>query len=47
MVLIVDVYDVLIVERVYKVGMELIKVFKILKDGCLDSFDGDLVIKFI
>jgi hypothetical protein len=27
--------------------MEPIKAFKILKDGCPDSFDGDLVTKFI
>ena len=44
---IVDVYDALTAERVYKAGMEPIKAFKILKDGCPDSFDGDLVTKFI
>lgn len=44
---IVDVYDALTAERVYKVGMEPIKAFKILKDGCPDSFDGELLTKFI
>ncbi|MGB1293391.1 MAG: HD-GYP domain-containing protein [Pseudoalteromonas sp.] len=44
---IVDVYDALTAERVYKDGMEPIKAFKILKDGCPDSFDGELLTKFI
>ncbi|MEL0640566.1 HD-GYP domain-containing protein [Pseudoalteromonas aliena] len=44
---IVDVYDALTAERVYKAGMEPIKAFKILKDGCPDSFDGELLTKFI
>ena len=44
---IVDVYDALTAERVYKAGMEPIKAFKILKDGCPDSFDPMLLNKFI
>ena len=44
---IVDVYDALTAERVYKAGMEPIKAFKILKQGCPDSFDGALLNKFI
>ncbi|MGO2330351.1 MAG: HD-GYP domain-containing protein [Pseudoalteromonas nigrifaciens] len=44
---IVDVYDALTAERVYKVGMEPIKAFKILKEGCPDSFDSELLTKFI
>lgn len=44
---IVDVYDALTAERVYKAGMEPIKAFKILKDGCPHSFDGELLNKFI
>lgn len=44
---IVDVYDALTAERVYKAGMEPIKAFKILKQGCPDSFDGELLNKFI
>ncbi|MGE6449142.1 HD-GYP domain-containing protein [Pseudoalteromonas tetraodonis] len=44
---IVDVYDALTAERVYKAGMEPIKAFKILKQGCPDSFDGVLLNKFI
>ncbi len=44
---IVDVYDALTAERVYKSGMVPIKAFKILKDGCPDNFDGELVTKFI
>lgn len=44
---IVDVYDALTAERVYKAGMEPIKAFKILKDGCPDSFDAELLTKFI
>ncbi len=44
---IVDVYDALTAERVYKAGMEPIKAFKILKDGCPNSFDGELLTKFI
>lgn len=44
---IVDVYDALTAERVYKAGMTPIKAFKILKDGCPDSFDGELLTKFI
>ncbi|WP_024609013.1 HD-GYP domain-containing protein [Pseudoalteromonas sp. TAB23] len=44
---IVDVYDALTAERVYKAGMEPIKAFKILKDGCPDSFDPELLNKFI
>ncbi|WP_404341098.1 HD-GYP domain-containing protein [Pseudoalteromonas mariniglutinosa] len=44
---IVDVYDALTAERVYKVGMEPIKAFKILKEGCPDSFDGELLNRFI
>ena len=44
---IVDVYDALTAERVYKSGMEPIKAFKILKDGCPNSFDGELLTKFI
>ncbi|MBQ4799591.1 HD-GYP domain-containing protein [Pseudoalteromonas sp. MMG006] len=44
---IVDVYDALTAERVYKSGMEPIKAFKILKDGCPDSFDAELLTKFI
>ncbi|MBZ2192433.1 HD-GYP domain-containing protein [Pseudoalteromonas arctica] len=44
---IVDVYDALTAERVYKTGMEPIKAFKILKDGCPDSFDPVLLNKFI
>ncbi|MBH0019615.1 HD-GYP domain-containing protein [Pseudoalteromonas sp. SWXJ133] len=44
---IVDVYDALTAERVYKAGMEPIKAFKILKEGCPDSFDTGLLTKFI
>ncbi|KAA1155748.1 MULTISPECIES: HD-GYP domain-containing protein [Pseudoalteromonas] len=44
---IVDVYDALTAERVYKAGMEPIKAFKILKEGCPDSFDPVLLTKFI
>nr|WP_024592311.1 HD-GYP domain-containing protein [Pseudoalteromonas sp. TB13] len=44
---IVDVYDALTAERVYKAGMEPIKAFKILKDGCPDSFEPVLLNKFI
>lgn len=44
---IVDVYDALTAERVYKAGMEPIKAFKILKEGCPDSFDNELLTKFI
>ncbi|WP_415636535.1 HD-GYP domain-containing protein [Pseudoalteromonas distincta] len=44
---IVDVYDALTAERVYKAGMEPIRAFKILKDGCPDSFDSVLLTKFI
>jgi putative nucleotidyltransferase with HDIG domain len=44
---IVDVYDALTAERVYKAGMEPIKAFKILKDGCPNSFDAELLNKFI
>ena len=44
---IVDVYDALTAERVYKAGMEPMRAFKILKDGCADSFDPVLLTKFI
>ena len=44
---IVDVYDALTAERVYKAGMEPIKAFKILKEGCPGSFDPVLLNKFI
>lgn len=44
---IVDVYDALTAERVYKKGMTPIRAFKILKAGCPDSFDNTLLTKFI
>ena len=44
---IVDVYDALTAERIYKVGMEPIKAFKILRDSCPDGFDASLLTKFI
>jgi putative nucleotidyltransferase with HDIG domain len=44
---IVDVYDALTAERVYKSGMEPIQAFKILKEGCPGSFDSELLTKFI
>ncbi|MFC0120277.1 HD-GYP domain-containing protein [Pseudoalteromonas xiamenensis] len=44
---IVDVYDALTAERVYKVGMTPIKAFKYLKDNCPNHFDESLVTQFI
>ena len=44
---IVDVYDALTAERVYKTSMAPIKAFKILQEGCPDSFDAGLLTKFI
>lgn len=44
---IVDVYDALTAERVYKAGMTPIKAFKYLRDNCPNHFDETLVTKFI
>ncbi|MCF2862781.1 HD-GYP domain-containing protein [Pseudoalteromonas sp. Cnat2-41] len=44
---IVDVYDALTAERVYKEGMTPIQAFKILKDGVPNHFDGELLNRFI
>ncbi|MFC3034176.1 HD-GYP domain-containing protein [Pseudoalteromonas fenneropenaei] len=44
---IVDVYDALTAERVYKTGMTPIKAFKILREGCPHHFDESLLSQFI
>ncbi len=44
---IVDVYDALTAERVYKEGMTPLQAFKLLNAGCPDSFDPDMVHKFV
>ncbi|ESP91713.1 hypothetical protein N483_16910 [Pseudoalteromonas luteoviolacea NCIMB 1944] len=47
MISIVDVYDALTADRVYKVGMAPIKAFRKLKDGCPHEFDENLLNQFI
>ncbi|MCF2856621.1 HD-GYP domain-containing protein [Pseudoalteromonas sp. SMS1] len=47
MISIVDVYDALTAERVYKIGMTPIQAFKKLKAGCPDEFDEVLLNQFI
>ena len=47
MISIVDVYDALTAQRVYKDGMNPIQAFKILRSDCPNSFDSDLVARFI
>ncbi|KZN39571.1 HD-GYP domain-containing protein [Pseudoalteromonas luteoviolacea] len=47
MISIVDVYDALTAERVYKVGMTPIQAFKKLKAGCPNEFDEELLNQFI
>ncbi|WP_372768668.1 HD-GYP domain-containing protein [Pseudoalteromonas sp.] len=47
MISIVDVYDALTAKRVYKDGMNPIQAFKILRADCPNSFDSDLVTRFI
>ncbi|KZN59590.1 hypothetical protein N473_25530 [Pseudoalteromonas luteoviolacea CPMOR-1] len=47
MVSIIDVYDALTADRVYKVGMTPIQAFKKLRAGCPHEFDGDLLNQFI
>lgn len=44
---IVDVYDALTAERVYKVGMTPVKAFKILREGTPHHYDTDLLNVFI
>lgn len=47
MISIVDVYDALTAKRVYKDDMNPIQAFKILRAGCPNAFDSDLVARFI
>ncbi|MCF6441675.1 HD-GYP domain-containing protein [Pseudoalteromonas luteoviolacea] len=47
MISIVDVYDAMTADRVYKVGMAPIKAFKKLKAGCPHQFDENLLNQFI
>lgn len=47
MIAIVDSYDAMTADRVYKVGMSPIKAFSILKKESGNSFDKELVEKFI
>jgi putative nucleotidyltransferase with HDIG domain len=47
MAAIVDVYDALTAERVYKVGMTPIKAFRILKEGTPHHYDTELLNVFI
>ncbi|RZM84297.1 HD-GYP domain-containing protein [Pseudoalteromonas rubra] len=47
MAAIVDVYDALTAERVYKVGLTPIRAFRILKEGTPDHYDADLLAHFI
>lgn len=47
MIAIVDSYDAMTAERVYKTGMHPIKAFKILMKDAPDSFDSDLVEQFV
>ncbi|MBQ4811737.1 HD-GYP domain-containing protein [Pseudoalteromonas luteoviolacea] len=47
MISIVDVYDALTAERVYKIGMTPIQAFKKLKAGCPHQFDEALLNQFI
>ncbi|MFY8274063.1 HD-GYP domain-containing protein [Pseudoalteromonas sp. SSDWG2] len=47
MAAIIDVYDALTADRVYKTGLTPIAAFKILKDGAGTAFDDTLVNQFI
>ncbi len=47
MISIVDVYDALTAKRVYKDGMNPIQAFKIIRSDCPNSFDSELVARFI
>ncbi|TMP37561.1 HD-GYP domain-containing protein [Pseudoalteromonas rubra] len=47
MAAIVDVYDALTAERVYKVGLTPIRAFRILKEGTPGHYDADLLAHFI
>ena len=47
MIAIVDSYDAMTAERVYKVGMHPIKAFKILMKDAPDSYDNALVEQFV
>ncbi|MBQ4847396.1 HD-GYP domain-containing protein [Pseudoalteromonas sp. MMG005] len=47
MAAIVDVYDALTAERIYKVGMTPVKAFKILKEGTPHHYDTELLNIFI
>ncbi|MCO7189156.1 HD-GYP domain-containing protein [Pseudoalteromonas sp. XMcav2-N-2] len=47
MAAIVDVYDALTAERVYKVGLTPIRAFRILKEGTPAHYDADLLAHFI
>ncbi|WP_125562938.1 HD-GYP domain-containing protein [Pseudoalteromonas rubra] len=47
MAAIVDVYDALTAERVYKVGLTPIRAFRILKEGTPEHYDADLLAHFI
>ncbi|KZN65585.1 HD-GYP domain-containing protein [Pseudoalteromonas luteoviolacea] len=47
MISIVDVYDAMTAERVYKIGMTPIQAFKKLKAGCPQEFDETLLNQFI
>ncbi|WP_419149174.1 HD-GYP domain-containing protein [Pseudoalteromonas 'SMAR'] len=47
MAAIVDVYDALTAERVYKVGLTPIKAFKLMREACPHHFDEQLLSKFI
>ena len=47
MIAIVDSYDAMTAERVYKAGMHPIKAFRILVKESPNSFDNELVEKFI
>ena len=47
MIAIVDSYDAMTAERVYKVGMHPIKAFKILMKDAPDSYDNTLVEQFV
>ncbi|ODB34149.1 phosphodiesterase [Pseudoalteromonas sp. BMB] len=47
MAAIVDVYDALTAERIYKEGMTPIKAFKLMREGCPHHFDEQLLSRFI
>ncbi|MEJ6475678.1 HD-GYP domain-containing protein [Pseudoalteromonas piscicida] len=47
MAAIIDVYDALTAERIYKDGMTPIKAFKLMREGCPHHFDEQLLTHFI